>query len=55
MSLIRARRARKKGWIDTRKGMPVGRLLLLLVVTIALIWSASNGSMASMFRAMGSF
>jgi hypothetical protein len=55
MSLIRARRARKKRWIDTRKGMPVAKLVFLLVVTLALIWSASNGSMATFFRAVGSF
>lgn len=38
MSLIRARRARKKNWIDTRKGMPQGRLLGLLILTVGLIW-----------------
>jgi flagellar biogenesis protein FliO len=38
MSLIRTRRSRKKNWIDARKGMPMGRLLLLLVLVVALIW-----------------
>jgi hypothetical protein len=46
MSLIRARKRRKKNWIDTRKGMPVRRLLFLLVLTIALMWFASNGTLA---------
>lgn len=51
MSLIRARRSRKKHWIDTRKGMPVGRLVFLLILTIALIWFASNGTLTRMLEA----
>lgn len=47
MSLIRQRRQRKKNWVDTRKGMPVGKLVFLLVITVALIWFASNGTLAS--------
>jgi hypothetical protein len=46
MSLIRARRSRKKNWIDARKGMPVGRLVFFLILTVALIWIASNGTLA---------
>lgn len=46
MSLIRMRRQRKKSWIEARKGMPAGRLVFLLVITIALIWFASNGTLA---------
>lgn len=38
MSLIRVRRRRKKDWIDTRKGMAAGKLLLLFVLVVALIW-----------------
>jgi hypothetical protein len=38
MSLIRVRRRRKKDWIDTRKGMSVGKLMLLLVLVVGLIW-----------------
>jgi hypothetical protein len=38
MSLIRARRGRKKNWIDTRKGMANGRLMGLLILTLAAIW-----------------
>ncbi|MFQ5537522.1 MAG: hypothetical protein ACE5GJ_08740 [Gemmatimonadota bacterium] len=38
MSLIRARQRRKKTYIDARKGMPVGRLLALLILTLVLIW-----------------
>ncbi len=38
MSLIRARRRRKKTFIDTRKGMSLGRLVALLIAVIALIW-----------------
>jgi hypothetical protein len=38
MSLIRVRRRRKKEWIDARKGMPMGKLMALLVVVAALIW-----------------
>ena len=38
MSLIRTRKKRKKHWLDARKGMPMGRLVVLLVLTVALIW-----------------
>ncbi|MEQ8329675.1 MAG: hypothetical protein RJQ04_19995 [Longimicrobiales bacterium] len=38
MSLIRARRRRKKQWIETRKGMPARKLLGLLAVVVAVIW-----------------
>jgi len=38
MSLIRQRRRRKKNWLDARKGMPGGRLLGLLILTLAVIW-----------------
>jgi len=42
MSLIRVRRSRKKNWIDTRKGIPVAKLLLVFVFVIALIWYLGN-------------
>ncbi len=42
MSLIRVRRRRKKTWIDARKGMPINRLLLLLVFVLAAIWYLSR-------------
>lgn len=38
MSLIEVRRRRKKNWIDTRRGMPLGRLVALLVLVMAMIW-----------------
>lgn len=38
MSLIRTRRRRKKSWLDARKGMPRGKLVALLVVTLVAIW-----------------
>ncbi len=38
MSLIRARRRRKKEWIDTRKGMSSGKLLVLLALVVAVMW-----------------
>jgi hypothetical protein len=38
MSLIRVRRSRKKSWINARKGMPMSRLLLFLVLVALLIW-----------------
>lgn len=38
MSLIRIRRRRKKNWLDTRKGMPGGRLIALLILTLVAIW-----------------
>jgi hypothetical protein len=50
MSLIRARQRRKKSHVDTRKGMPVGKLLFLLVITVALIWFASNGTIAGVIE-----
>jgi hypothetical protein len=45
VSLIRARKLRKKTWIETRRGMPVGKLVAFLVITIAMIWFASNGTL----------
>ena len=50
MSLIRVRRRRKKSWVDSRKGMPVGKLFFLLVITIAIIWFASNGTLAEIIE-----
>ena len=38
MSLIRARRRRKKQWIETRKGMPLRRIMGLLAVVVLVIW-----------------
>ena len=38
MSLIRARKIRKRNWLEPRKGMAVGRLLVLLGLTVAAIW-----------------
>lgn len=38
MSLIRVRRRRKKNWITARTGMPAGRLLALLLLTMLAIW-----------------
>lgn len=38
MSLIRVRRNRKKNWIDARKGMTLGKLLLFLALVAAMIW-----------------
>ena len=38
MSLIRVRRSRKKNWIDAKKGLPPGRLLLILAAIIGVIW-----------------
>jgi hypothetical protein len=38
MSLIRVRRRRKKNWLDSRKGMSAGRLLVFLALVAALIW-----------------
>lgn len=38
MSLIRQRKLRKKNFIDARRGMPLGQLLTLLIVTIVAIW-----------------
>jgi hypothetical protein len=38
MSLIRVRRRRKQNWMDARKGMPPGRLVVFLVLVVAIIW-----------------
>jgi len=38
MSLIRVRRRRKQNWLDTRPGMPRGRLIGLLILTVVAIW-----------------
>lgn len=38
MSLIRVRKTRKRNWLGPRRGMPAGRLLVLLVLTVAAIW-----------------
>lgn len=38
MSLIKVRRRRKKNWVDVRKGMATGKLMLLLVLVIGVIW-----------------
>jgi hypothetical protein len=50
MSLIRTRKLRKKNWIDQRKGAPVSKLAFLLVVVVALIWFASNGTLAGILE-----
>jgi len=52
MSLIRVRRNRKKSWVDARKGMGVGKLVLLLIVTLVVIWFASNGTLARIFDSL---
>jgi hypothetical protein len=41
MSLIRVRRERKKDWIDVRKGLSPGKLVMLLVVVAIVIWFLS--------------
>lgn len=38
MSLIRVRRKRKKEWIDTKKPGGPGRLILLLILVLGIIW-----------------
>lgn len=38
MSLIRARRRRKKQWMEARKGWPVRKLMGFLVLVLAVIW-----------------
>ena len=38
MSLIRVRRARKRDWIDAKKGKSPTTLALLLVVVVLIIW-----------------
>ena len=50
MSLIRARQRRKKSHVDTRRGMPVGKLVFLRVITVALIWFASDGTIAGLLE-----
>jgi hypothetical protein len=45
LSLIRTRKLRKKTWLEARRGMPVGKLVAFLFITIALIWFASNGTL----------
>ncbi len=41
MSLIRVRRKRKKDWIDAKKGASPGRLAVILVAVVAVIWYLS--------------
>jgi hypothetical protein len=50
MSLIRTRKLRKKNWLEARKGMPVGKLVAFLFITVALIWMASNGTLAGILE-----
>lgn len=38
MSLIRVRRSRKKNWIDSQKGPSLGKLFLLAVLVLGVIW-----------------
>ena len=38
MSLIRVRKRRKSSWMEARKGMPRGKLIGLLVLTLIVIW-----------------
>ncbi|MEQ1856915.1 MAG: hypothetical protein ABL963_10610 [Longimicrobiales bacterium] len=38
MSLIRQRKLRKKNFIDARRGMPMAKLVTLLVITVGAIW-----------------
>jgi hypothetical protein len=38
MSLIRVRKRRKKNWVDARRGMPKGKLVGLLILTVVAIW-----------------
>ena len=38
MSLIRVRKRRKQSWMEARKGMPKGKLIGLLVLTLIAIW-----------------
>lgn len=42
MSLIKVRRARKKNWIDARRGIPARKLVGFLVLVAALIWYLSR-------------
>lgn len=41
MSLIKARRNRKKNWMDSRKGKSPRKLILLLLVVVGIIWYLS--------------
>lgn len=38
MSLIRIRRNRKKAWIDSKKGSPPTKLILVLAIVALVIW-----------------
>jgi hypothetical protein len=38
MSLIRQRKLRKKNYLDARKGLPLGQLITILIVTLTAIW-----------------
>lgn len=38
MSLIRVRKRRKQSWMQARKGMPRGKLIGLLILTVIAIW-----------------
>jgi len=38
MSLIRARRSRKKNWIDVKGGPNLPKLILLLIVVLVVMW-----------------
>jgi hypothetical protein len=38
MSLIRQRKRRKQNWMEARKGMPRGKLVALLILTLVAIW-----------------
>jgi hypothetical protein len=42
MSLIRVRRKRKKDWIDVRKGSGPGKLALVLLLVVGIIWYLSS-------------
>jgi hypothetical protein len=38
MSLIRVRQRRKQSWMETRKGMPRGKLIAMLFMVVVAIW-----------------
>lgn len=42
MSLIRVRRSRKKNWIDVKRGASPGRLAVILVLVVGIIWYLST-------------